>query len=66
MKFDEDKKTTLPCCGCSGEVTFVHPDAGPQPTLFHTMPYCERFDSIKTIDGYLEYFKDCGAKKGRN
>lgn len=60
-----EKETTLPCCDCSGTVSFVHPDnskSGGQPTFFHTMPYCKRFDDTNTTDAIIQYMRDCANK----
>jgi hypothetical protein len=51
---------TVPCAGCSGKVTFATNTEN--PTLLHTMPYCERFESANTADDVIQYMKDCGAK----
>lgn len=55
-----ENSVTLPCCGCSGKVTFEVPKS-PQdhPTFFHTMPPCERFDRTNTADGVVRYLRDC-------
>jgi len=57
---------TVRCCGCSGEVTFVAPKADDRPTMFHTMPYCARFDETNTPDGIVQYLRDCNDARERN
>jgi len=55
------KQVTLRCCACAGQVTFVIPERDDdRPTFFHTMPYCARFDDVKTPDDVVSYFRDCG------
>jgi len=58
---------TVRCCGCSGEVTFVIPKTdSDRPTMFHTMPYCARFDETNTSQGIVKYLRDCGDARERN
>jgi hypothetical protein len=60
------KKLTLPCCACSGEVTFVIPEKDDdRPTFLHTLPPCARFHATNTADAIIQYMKDCGDKKLR-
>ena len=61
-------QVTLRCCGCHGEVTFVVPkkDGSDRPTMFHTMPYCARFDETNTAAAVVQYFRDCGDAGKRN
>lgn len=52
---------TLPCSGCSGSATFT--PHGEHPTFVHTMPFCERFDRVKTIAELAEYMHECKRKQ---
>ena len=59
------KHSTLRCCACRGEVTFLIPEAesdfaAERPTLFHTLPTFARFDGVGTSSQVLQYFADCG------
>jgi hypothetical protein len=58
------EQVTLPCAGCSGRATFT--PEGERPTFFHTVPYCERFDRVHSIDDLFAYMRDCFAKAGIN
>lgn len=51
---------TLPCCGCDGTATFT--PEGEHPTFFHSMPFCERFNSTNTADQLSIYMRECGDK----
>jgi len=54
-------KITVRCCACSGVVSFVVPKSDSDyPTMYHTMPYCGRFDSTNTADAIVTYLRDCG------
>ena len=55
---------TLPCSGCGGQATFT--PHGERPTFFHTMPFCERFDRVKTIAELTEYMHECQRKSNTN
>lgn len=54
-----DDRFEIPCCGCTGTVIFVEPEPDGQPTFFHTMPYCARFDQTNTVDDIIKYMRDC-------
>ena len=61
MNEDLPDKLTVRCCGCAGKVTFVVPKAdADRPTMFHTIPYCARFDETNTAAGIVDYLRDCG------
>lgn len=49
----------LPCCACTGKVSFGTPETTTHPTFFHTMPYCKRFDATNTQDELVNYIRDC-------
>jgi hypothetical protein len=51
---------TLPCCACDGKVSFATPETTTNPTFFHTIPYCKRFDDTNTTDDVVQYLRDCG------
>jgi hypothetical protein len=34
--------------------------------MFHTMPYCARFDETNTSQGIVKYLRDCGDARERN
>lgn len=60
MSAETHEGVTVPCCGCSGKVTFVVPKANSDhPTLLHTMPYCKRFEETNTGDDIVKYVQDC-------
>jgi hypothetical protein len=51
---------TVPCCACTGRVTFAMPESDDDRTaFFHTMPYCARFDQTNTPDAVVQYLRDC-------
>ena len=54
-------KITVRCCGCKGDVTFQRPtdDLEDHPTLYHTIPYCKRFEDVNTLDDLADYVRDC-------
>lgn len=56
-----EKSITLPCSGCNGKATFIV--EGENPTFFHTMPYCQTFDAVKTTDELTKYMHKCAATK---
>jgi len=49
----------VPCCACPGVVSFATPEATPNPTFFHTLPYCQRFDATNSAADLVQYLKDC-------
>ena len=57
---------TLPCCACAGKVSFATPETTENPTFFHTMPYCSRFDSTNTAMDVVQYMRDCNDALERN
>jgi len=65
IKRDGDQ-IRMNCSDCSGEVIFVIPSetGTDRPTLFHTMPYCQRFDDTNTVKQIIQYYRDCGTKAG--
>jgi len=59
-------KIAVPCCACPGEVTFVVPKTDlDRPTMFHTVPYCARFNETNTADGIVQYLRDCAPQRER-
>jgi hypothetical protein len=59
---------TVRCCACTGTVTFQAPRSDPEdrPTFFHTIPACKRFDETNTVEGVVQYLRDCGDARERN
>ena len=56
----------LPCCACNGRVSFATPETTKNPTLFHTIPYCERFETTDTAMQVVEYMRECREKSELN
>jgi hypothetical protein len=52
---------TLPCSGCGGNATFT--PEGAQPTFFHTIPICDRFNRVNSIAELTEYMRECFKKR---
>lgn len=60
------KTVELPCSGCGAKVQFATPETTKNPTFFHPIPYCARFDGVNTTDELLVYMRECKAKLDTN